>query len=96
MLVGRNCWTGLFRQFGTILSCGAVVLIRVYQLLLGPILGGHCRFYPSCSHYACQAILTHGFWIGCWLSFKRLLRCNPFSSKWGWDPVPNCSKSNNY
>ncbi|HLX60042.1 MAG TPA: membrane protein insertion efficiency factor YidD [Planctomycetota bacterium] len=61
--------------------------IRVYQATLAWALGGHCRFTPSCSHYALEAIEKHGFFKGWWLACWRLLRCQPFC-KGGYDPVP--------
>ena len=62
-------------------------LIRGYQLSLSPWLGGHCRFYPSCSCYAHDAIERHGAWRGAWLGLRRLLRCHPLNAG-GYDPVP--------
>ena len=64
------------------------LLIRAYQLWVSPWLGAHCRFYPSCSHYALQAIGEHGSLRGSWLSLRRLLRCHPFHPG-GYDPVPH-------
>ncbi|MBI1739136.1 MAG: membrane protein insertion efficiency factor YidD [Acidobacteria bacterium] len=61
--------------------------VRAYQLVLGPFLGGACRFYPSCSHYAIEAIERHGARRGAALVAKRLLRCRPFSPG-GVDLVP--------
>jgi len=63
------------------------LLIRAYQLLLSPFLGGHCRFTPTCSHYAYQAIERHGALRGSWLAIKRIGRCHPFCDG-GYDPVP--------
>jgi len=63
------------------------VLIRGYQLMLSPILGRHCRFTPTCSQYASEAIARYGAARGCWLGFRRILRCQPFCSG-GYDPVP--------
>lgn len=62
-------------------------LIRAYQLLLSPFLGNHCRFTPSCSRYASEAITRYGAAKGTWLAVKRLLRCHPFCEG-GYDPVP--------
>lgn len=64
----------------------AVGLIRIYQLLLSPLLGSNCRFAPSCSHYAAQAIERHGLARGGARAARRLLRCHPWSPG-GWDPV---------
>lgn len=66
-------------------------LVRAYQLTLSPILGGSCRFEPSCSHYALEAIDRHGAWKGARLTAARLLRCHPFGSA-GYDPVPDIEK----
>jgi len=62
-------------------------LIRAYQQVLGPIFGGNCRFHPSCSQYAAEAIERHGAGRGSWLAIRRLLRCHPFSPG-GVDMVP--------
>ena len=62
-------------------------LIRGYQLGVSPLLGPRCRFYPSCSQYALEAIAAHGSLRGCWLAVRRLARCHPFQSG-GYDPVP--------
>ena len=64
-----------------------ITMIRLYQRVLSPLCYGCCRFYPTCSSYAIEALLTHGFWRGCCLTVWRLLRCQPFCSG-GWDPVP--------
>jgi len=63
------------------------LLIRAYQLLLSPFLGNHCRFTPSCSQYASEAIARHGALRGTWLAIKRIGRCHPFCEG-GHDPVP--------
>ena len=64
-----------------------VVLIRAYQGLLRPFLAGHCKFCPTCSEYAVEALHTHGIRRGVWLAARRVVRCHPFSSG-GIDPVP--------
>lgn len=61
--------------------------IRAYQLLLSPWLGHACRFQPSCSVYAIEALETHGPLRGLWLTLWRLARCNPWGGS-GYDPVP--------
>lgn len=68
----------------------AQALIRGYQLLLGPFIGGACRFEPSCSTYAMEAMATHGAWRGVFLTLRRLGRCHPLASP-GFDPVPPVS-----
>ena len=65
-----------------------IALIRLYQLMLSPFLGGACRFVPSCSAYAREAIERHGALGGSWLALRRLLRCHPFGGS-GFDPVPH-------
>ncbi|HLS05068.1 MAG TPA: membrane protein insertion efficiency factor YidD, partial [Wenzhouxiangella sp.] len=62
-------------------------LIKAYRLTLSPLVGGQCRFEPSCSLYAMQAIELYGPWRGGWLAAKRILRCQPFCAG-GSDPVP--------
>lgn len=64
-----------------------LALIRLYQWTLGPWLGGNCRFYPSCSHYALEAVTRHGARRGSWLSLKRVCKCHPLS-RGGVDLVP--------
>jgi putative membrane protein insertion efficiency factor len=62
-------------------------LIRAYQRLLSPLLPPSCRFYPSCSQYALEAVTRHGALRGSWLAARRLVRCHPFHPG-GFDPVP--------
>jgi uncharacterized protein len=62
-------------------------LLRAYQYLISPLLGPRCRFYPSCSHYACESLEQHGVIKGSYLATRRVLRCHPGSAG-GWDPVP--------
>lgn len=77
-----------FRHYANIfLVESMLLLIRVYQIVLSPILGPACRYEPSCSEYACQAIERYGIFKGAWLAIKRLLRCHPFHCG-GYDPVP--------
>lgn len=64
-----------------------IFLIDVYKLLLSPLLGRQCRFYPTCSSYTKEAIEIHGAWCGGWLGVKRILRCNPWCAG-GVDEVP--------
>ncbi len=64
-----------------------VACIRIYQRTLSPLLGNHCRFYPSCSQYAVEALQIHGVFRGTAYAAWRLLRCQPFC-KGGHDPVP--------
>jgi putative membrane protein insertion efficiency factor len=66
---------------------GLVAVIRIYQRLISPLLRPRCRFYPTCSQYACEAIVRHGAAKGGLLALRRLLRCHPFHPG-GIDPVP--------
>ena len=65
----------------------ALVTIRGYQLLIRPLLTGSCRYLPTCSEYATEAIVTYGVLRGGWMGLKRVLRCHPFGGA-GLDPVP--------
>jgi uncharacterized protein len=67
-----------------------IVLVRAYQLALSPFAGGACRFTPSCSDYAIQAIQEHGAVRGLGLALRRVGRCHPLGSS-GFDPVPRRS-----
>lgn len=64
-----------------------ILLVRVYQITLSPLLPTSCRYYPSCSTYAIEALERHGAVRGGWLTLRRLVRCNPFMPG-GYDPVP--------
>ncbi len=69
------------------MSSALIALVRVYQILLSPLLGTNCRFSPSCSQYAIEAIGKHGAIKGAWLAVRRIMRCQPFHAG-GFDPVP--------
>ena len=62
-------------------------VVRAYQLLVSPLLPPTCRYAPTCSHYALEALAVHGALAGSWLALRRLLRCHPWGGS-GWDPVP--------
>jgi uncharacterized protein len=62
-------------------------MVRGYQRWVSPLLGANCRYLPTCSAYAAEAIATHGSVRGSWLALRRLLRCHPFGGS-GFDPVP--------
>jgi putative membrane protein insertion efficiency factor len=72
---------------GHIIGLVLQAMIRAYQLLLAPVLPPSCRYYPSCSHYAAEAIARHGPWRGVLLGLGRVLRCHPWGGG-GYDPVP--------
>jgi putative membrane protein insertion efficiency factor len=80
------------KKFGQALLIG---VIRGYQKWISPLLGPHCRFNPTCSHYAIEAIKLHGIAKGCWLASKRILKCHPLHPG-GEDPVPGKSNSINH
>jgi hypothetical protein len=65
-----------------------LLLIRFYQFFISPWLGKNCRFDPTCSEYAKEALNTHGALKGLYLSIKRILKCHPFSKAEYYDPVP--------
>lgn len=67
-----------------------ILIISCYQTVLSPFLGNVCRFYPSCSSYAQQAISEHGVLKGSYLAIRRLAKCHPWHEG-GIDPVPDCS-----
>jgi putative membrane protein insertion efficiency factor len=64
-----------------------VKLIRLYQITLSPYMGRQCRYTPTCSNYALEALQKHGLLRGSWLAIKRILRCAPWGGS-GYDPVP--------
>ena len=89
-VTGRKRWEGgdtVFANFKKLPQKAALVVIRLYQLAISPHTRPSCRFYPSCSVYAYQAIETHGLVKGAYLAARRLLRCHPFHAG-GYDPVP--------
>ena len=65
-----------------------LILIRFYRRYISPLCPGKCRFYPTCSAYAVEAIEKYGALKGGWLAFKRICRCHPFSKDDFYDPVP--------
>jgi len=68
-----------------------IALIRLYQWCISPWLGLRCRFDPTCSSYAIEALTHHGILKGGWLTTRRILRCHPFGGM-GYDPVPHSCK----
>ena len=74
-------------KIGVTLRKIPIGIIKLYQTVISPMLGPTCRFHPSCSHYAVDAITEHGMIKGSWLSIKRILKCHPLNDG-GYDPVP--------
>ncbi|MAZ43563.1 MAG: membrane protein insertion efficiency factor YidD [Legionellales bacterium] len=77
--------------FSTIFQKSLIILVRAYQMGVRPYLGVSCRFQPSCSAYAIEALEAWGPYKGSWLTIKRLMRCHPFA-KGGVDVVPENTK----
>lgn len=71
-----------------VLGLAMRALIRAYQLIVSPLLPASCRYLPSCSSYAAEAIAVHGALKGGWLALRRLSRCHPWGGS-GYDPVPS-------
>ena len=83
-----ECISNSPRSRGVRLALGA---LRFYKAYLSLLVGGSCRFEPTCSMYAYEAIERFGVAHGTWLTLKRLLRCHPLSRKFGYDPVPDAT-----
>jgi putative membrane protein insertion efficiency factor len=79
--------TGQQARPGSVAARVLVVLLTGYRQFVSPLLGPRCRFYPSCSAYALEAVQVHGALRGSWLAVRRLSRCHPFHPG-GLDPVP--------
>ncbi|HLI94352.1 MAG TPA: membrane protein insertion efficiency factor YidD [Puia sp.] len=75
------------KAFLRILGFPVIALIRIYQWVLSPLLGPKCRYVPSCSQYAIEALKKHGLFKGGWLAIRRISRCHPWGGH-GVDPVP--------
>jgi putative membrane protein insertion efficiency factor len=75
----------------TVATGAALGALRFYKAYLSLLVGGSCRFEPTCSVYAYEAVERFGVARGTWLTLKRLLRCHPLSRKFGYDPVPDAT-----
>lgn len=77
----------VFGFFGYLIQQLFLLIIRLYQMLISPLLGANCRYTPTCSQYGLEAIKKYGPFKGSWLTLKRILSCNPWGGH-GHDPVP--------
>ena len=81
----------MLAALGTLLAWPLLVLVWIYRLAISPWLGANCRFEPSCSRYAIEALREHGAFRGTWLAARRIGRCHPWGGS-GYDPVPDRKK----
>ncbi len=79
----KTLWNYIMKGMAKVL----ILPIRFYQIAISPLLGPSCRFTPTCSEYARQALIKHGPFKGLWLAIRRILRCHPWGGS-GYDPVP--------
>jgi putative membrane protein insertion efficiency factor len=77
---------GIIGTLSRLPAAAVIFLVRLYQVTLSAVLGGQCRFVPTCSWYVTEALQKHGLLVGGWMGLRRLLRCHPFS-RGGYDPV---------
>ena len=75
------------RKLNQILSLPFILLIKLYQYGISPLIGPKCRYTPTCSHYGLQAFKKYGFWRGLFLTIKRVSKCHPWGGS-GYDPLP--------
>jgi len=83
----QNNRGGVLKVLGMIFSLPFIALIKIYQLIISPWLGPKCRYTPTCSQYAVEALKKYGPLKGLWLAIKRISRCHPWGGH-GYDPVP--------
>jgi len=76
-----------FRIVGDIFSSPLILLIKFYQYVISPVIGPKCRYTPTCSHYAIEALKKYGLLKGGWLAIKRISSCHPWGGH-GYDPLP--------
>lgn len=81
----------MIAALGRLLAWPLIALVGAYRVMLSPWLGNNCRFEPTCSAYALEALKKHGAFRGTWLTARRVARCHPWGSS-GYDPVPDASE----
>ena len=86
-MLSASSWRGLLSATKRLLALPLIALVRFYQLCISPLKPPTCRFTPTCSSYAIQALRKHGPIRGLYLTIRRLLRCHPWGGS-GYDPVP--------
>ena len=77
----------MVKALGILLAWPLLALVWLYQITISPWLGNNCRYEPSCSAYALEALRQHGAFLGTWLAARRIARCHPWGGS-GYDPVP--------
>lgn len=82
-----NAWRNASAAVGRWIARALILLVDVYRALLSPLIGGVCRYHPTCSAYAREALVRYGAFRGTLLAVRRILRCHPFRPG-GFDPVP--------
>ena len=78
-----------------IITLPLILLIRIYQLIVSPMLGSNCRFIPTCSEYAIESLKIYGLIKGTFLTVKRIGKCHPWGDH-GYDPIPTKMENNKY
>lgn len=81
----------MLTAIGKVLAWPLLALVWLYRIAISPWLGGNCRYEPTCSEYALQALREHGAFRGTWLAAKRIARCHPWGGH-GYDPVPGARR----
>jgi hypothetical protein len=77
----------VLKKIFQILAIPLIILIKIYQVLISPLIPPSCRFTPTCSQYALEALKKYGILKGSWLGFRRIIKCHPWGGS-GYDPVP--------
>jgi len=78
----------MIKALGKLLAWPLLALVWLYRRAISPLLGNNCRFQPTCSEYAMEALRKHGAFRGTWLTIRRVARCHPWGGS-GYDPVPD-------